>query len=194
MRIGPIAQVRLRTANSASLLLPVSNLTNLLALPRLELTVGSFALRMAPVVAVVLLVEYVGLRVLSHQELRERRPPKPPTTLPSETRLAVPITVVALMLLGFVVTSPFGIDPAWVAVAAAVVLALWGLTAGVTSPRDVIAATHPDSPSSCSASASRWPQWPAGRSAPTSEGGCRTRLALTPVSLVVGVAVLALLA
>ena len=39
----------LRMANSASLLLPVSNLTNLLALPHLDLTFTGFALRMAPV-------------------------------------------------------------------------------------------------------------------------------------------------
>jgi arsenical pump membrane protein len=139
----PIAQVCLRMANSASLLLPVSNLTNLLALPHLDLTVGSFALRMAPVLAIVLLVEYVGMRVLSRTELRDRRPVTPPTTTPAESRPAVPITVVALMLVGFVATSPFGIDPAWVAVVAAVVLASWGLAAGVTSTRDVVAAAHP---------------------------------------------------
>ncbi|MGC4109569.1 MAG: SLC13 family permease [Nocardioides sp.] len=44
----------LRMANSASLLLPVSNLTNLLALPHLDLTFSGFALRMAPVLLVVL--------------------------------------------------------------------------------------------------------------------------------------------
>ena len=133
----------LRMANSASLLLPVSNLTNLLALPRLDLTVGGFALRMAPVLAVVLLVEYVGLRVLSRKDLRERRPVTTPSTTPAETHLKVPVTVVALMLVGFVATSPFGVDPAWVAVAAAITLAMWGLSTGVTSPRDVVAAAHP---------------------------------------------------
>ena len=65
-------------ANSASLLLPVSNLTNLLALPHLDLTFGGFALRMAPVLAVVLLVEYVGLRLLS-----PRRPAPPPAPAPA---------------------------------------------------------------------------------------------------------------
>lgn len=139
----PIAQVCLRMANSASLLLPVSNLTNLLALPHLDLTVGGFALRMAPVLAVVLLVEYVGLRLLSRNDLRDRRPATAPAARPTETHLKVPVTVVTLMLVGFVVTSPLGLDPAWVAVAAAAVLAIWGLTTGVTSPRDVLAATHP---------------------------------------------------
>src|SRR5262245_33899490 len=54
----------LRMANSASLLLPVSNLTNLLAFPHLGLTFTGFAARMAPVLGAVLLVEYAGLRLL----------------------------------------------------------------------------------------------------------------------------------
>ena len=58
----------------ASLLLPVSNLANLLALPHLDLTVGGFSAAMAPVLAVVLLVEYVGLRVLSRKDLRNSDP------------------------------------------------------------------------------------------------------------------------
>lgn len=140
----PIAQVCLRMANSASLLLPVSNLTNLLALPHLDLTVGGFALRMAPVLAVVLLVEYVGLRLLSGRELGQRGPVRAPAVrAETGTRLVVPIAVVSLMLVGFVVTSPLGVDPAWVAVAAAVVLAAWGLLTRVTTPGDVLAAAHP---------------------------------------------------
>ena len=47
------------------------------------------------------------------------------------------------MLVGFVATSPFGVDPAWVAVAAAIALAMWGLRTGVTSPRDIVAAAQP---------------------------------------------------
>ena len=140
----PIAQVCLRMANSASLLLPVSNLTNLLALPHLDLTVGGFALRMAPVLAVVLLVEYVGLRLLSRGDLRHHRPAVMLAASPANgAHPAVPIAVVAMMLVGFVVTSPLGIDPAWVAVVAAAVLALWGLNTGVTRPVDVVAAAHP---------------------------------------------------
>ena len=60
----PAAYACLRMANSASLLLPVSNLTNLLAMPHLDLTFAGFALAMAPVLAVVLVVEYVALRLL----------------------------------------------------------------------------------------------------------------------------------
>ncbi|WP_165807003.1 SLC13 family permease [Nocardioides currus] len=151
----PVAQVCLRMANSASLLLPVSNLTNLLALPHLDLTVGGFALRMAPVLVVVLLVEYAGLRLLSRRDvhgrnggLRTENTPVSPMEIPAQQQkqrqtLHVPVAVVALMLLGFVATSPFGVDPAWVAVLAALVLAGWGLATGVAGPRDVLAAAHP---------------------------------------------------
>ena len=71
----PGAHACLRMANSASLLLPVSNLTNLLAMPHLDLTFGGFALVMAPVLAVVLVVEYVALRLLFRRELAA--PPGP---------------------------------------------------------------------------------------------------------------------
>ena len=97
----PGAHACLRMANSASLLLPVSNLTNLLAMPHLDLTFGGFALVMAPVLAVVLVVEYVALRLLFRRDLaapgragrRSRRhPPLPPVPL---------VVVVLLMLVGF---------------------------------------------------------------------------------------------
>ena len=71
----PGAHACLRMANSASLLLPVSNLTNLLAMPHLDLTFGGFALVMAPVLAVVLVVEYVALRLLFRRDLAA--PPGP---------------------------------------------------------------------------------------------------------------------
>ena len=69
-------------ANSASLLLPVSNLTNLLALPHLHLTFAGFAARMAPVPAVVLAVEYVALRLLFRDDLRGPARPVARTSTP----------------------------------------------------------------------------------------------------------------
>ena len=60
----PFALLTVWLANTASLLLPVSNLTNLLALDRLGLTAHEFATRMwlPAVVAVVLTVALIGLR------------------------------------------------------------------------------------------------------------------------------------
>jgi arsenical pump membrane protein len=127
----------LRMANSASLLLPVSNLTNLLALPRLDVTFTGFALRMAPVLAVVLLVEYVGLRLLFHRELAVTAVVDHDRPLPLAR---FPMVVVAMMLLGFAAVSPLGLQPWWVSLAAALVLAGWARRAGLVTPRDVLAA------------------------------------------------------
>src|SRR5215510_10415284 len=109
----------LRMANSASLLLPVSNLTNLLALPHLDLTFTEFALHTAPVLAVVLVVEYAGLRLLFRDRLTTRPQPDPSPTLPIPT---FPVVVVVAMLVGFAVVSPLGGQPWWASLAAAVVL------------------------------------------------------------------------
>ncbi|WP_341924634.1 SLC13 family permease [Nocardioides psychrotolerans] len=136
----PGAYACLRMANSASLLLPVSNLTNLLALPRLDLTFTEFALTMAPVLAVVLLVEYVVLRVAFRRELAATPAPQQdpgPVPLP-----LVPVVVVVLMLAGFAVTSPLGIEPYAVSAAAALVLAVWGRARGLAGTRDVLRAAH----------------------------------------------------
>jgi arsenical pump membrane protein len=66
----PFAMVTVWLANTASLLLPVSNLTNLLALRRLHLTPHEFFARMwlPTVVSVVLTVAILGLRY--HRDLR----------------------------------------------------------------------------------------------------------------------------
>jgi len=130
----------LRMANSASLLLPVSNLTNLLALPRLDLTFTGFAVRMAPVLAVVLVVEYVGLRLLFRPQLRAT---PQPDQAPSQPFARFPLGVVALMLVGFAVVSPFGGEPWWVSLAAAVVLAAWSVRRGLARPIHLVHAAHP---------------------------------------------------
>jgi arsenical pump membrane protein len=130
----------LRMANSASLLLPVSNLTNLLALPRLDLTFTGFALRMAPVLAAVLVVEYVGLRLLFRPQLRATPEPDP---APRKPLARFPLVVVGLMLLGFAVLSPFGGQPWWASLAAAVVLALWAVRQGLARPIHLVHAAHP---------------------------------------------------
>jgi arsenical pump membrane protein len=53
------------------------------------------------------------------------------------------VVVVALMLVGFAVLSPWGVAPAWVSSAAALVLVLWAGVRGLVRPRDVARAGHP---------------------------------------------------
>lgn len=108
-------------ANSASLLLPVSNLTNLLALRASGLSFLTFALLMVVPWLVVIGIEYgvMRWRFGSELTLRGRAMTKTSTRLP-----VFPAVVVGLMLVGFVVASSLGIQAAWVAGAAALVLAV----------------------------------------------------------------------
>jgi arsenical pump membrane protein len=110
-------------ANSASLLLPVSNLTNLLAFRASGVSFTRFAALMVLPCLVALVVEWLILRASFAGELRR------PAVRPTQTadRPEVPwfaIGVVALTLIGFVVSAPIGIAPVWMAAAGALVLAL----------------------------------------------------------------------
>lgn len=108
-------------ANSASLLLPVSNLTNLLAFHASGLSFARFAALMAAPWAGVLAVEWAVLRRAFRDDLRRRVRP------PAVARAPLPrfaVCVVALALAGFCLSSLVGIEPLWVAVAAALVLAV----------------------------------------------------------------------
>ena len=137
----PGSHACLRMANSASLLLPVSNLTNLLAMPHLDLTFGGFAVVMAPVLAAVLVVEYVVLRVLFRRDHATRPAPGPPG--PEPALEVVPLVVVALMLVGFAVGSPLGVEPGWVSLAAAALLVAWARHRGLVTIRQAGHAAHP---------------------------------------------------
>ena len=137
----PGSHACLRMANSASLLLPVSNLTNLLAMPHLDLTFGGFAVVMAPVLLVVLAVEYVVLRVLFRRELAA--PERPAAHDPDPGLEPVPLVVVGLMLAGFAIGSPLGVEPCWVSLVAAVALAGWARHRGLTTVREAAHAAHP---------------------------------------------------
>jgi len=137
---GPGTYACLRMANSASLLLPVSNLTNLLAMPDLDLTFTRFALRMAPVLAVVLVVEYVGLRLLFRRDLSGSPAPDPAELQPIPV---FPVVVVGVMLVGFAVVSPLGGQPWWASAVAAVVLGGWGYRHGLLGVADLVRSANP---------------------------------------------------
>lgn len=121
----PHAYASAHLANTASLLLPVSNLTNLLAFTSAGLSFGRFSVLMAASWLVAIAAEYLVFRRyfaadLSGGSRSDEEQPKP--ELP-----VFALVVLALTLAGFAVTSLLGIAPAWAACAGVVVLAVRGL-------------------------------------------------------------------
>ena len=127
-------------ANSASLLLPVSNLTNLLAFSASGLSFTSFAALMTLPWLTVIGTEYLVLRRFFASELAAQSEIAPSTGSP-QPRFA--LVVLAVTLLGFGVCGPAGIEPVWVAVAAAVVLAIRPLTRRRVGVRALVTAASP---------------------------------------------------
>jgi arsenical pump membrane protein len=128
-------------ANSASLLLPVSNLTNLLAFQASGLSFTHFAVLMALPWVAALAVEWLVLTRAFAAELvpdpvagRGGAGPRGPTRLP-----AFPTAVLAATLTGFGLSSLVGIAPVWVAAAGALVL--WA--GRPARPADTVAAAQP---------------------------------------------------
>ena len=124
----PHAFATAHLANSASLLLPVSNLTNLLAFGAAGLSFIHFTAVMTLPWLAAVGVEFVLLRGLFARELSVE-----PTldTAPEDVRVPVfALVVLALTLAGFAVTSLFGWSPAWAALAGAIVLGVHGLARG----------------------------------------------------------------
>jgi arsenical pump membrane protein len=119
-------------ANSASLLLPVSNLTNLLAFDASGLSFARFAALMLLPWLVAIAIEWV---VLSRAFRSELGPPRRP-------RMAAPPTdppVFALAVLGLTLVGFMVVEPVWAAVAGALVLAVRGRP----SPRELAGAAEP---------------------------------------------------
>jgi arsenical pump membrane protein len=123
LRVRPKPHVYACThlANSASLLLPVSSLTNLLAFSVAGLTLIQFGGLMAVPWLVVIAVEYLALRWFFAGDLAAGVPgvsDAPPAADADRPPPAVPrFTLVALAatLAGFVLASLAGLNPAWAA-------------------------------------------------------------------------------
>ena len=127
-------------ANAGSLLLPVSNLTNLLALAVLPISFARFAALMALPWLVVVAVTYLVYRWFFRNDLARPAASRP------EAELYVPwfaLTVVAVTLVGFALASFLGIEPVWVAGAGATVLAGKRLLQQHTTVPRVIASAAP---------------------------------------------------
>ncbi|MGI8678897.1 MAG: SLC13 family permease [Jatrophihabitans sp.] len=115
----PYAYACTRLANSGSLLLPVSNLTNLLAFTASGLSFGRFTGLMVLPWVLVCVVEYLGLRIFFRRDLRTGDV-APAGELPSAPRYALVVLAVTVAL--FVLTSAADIAPAWAALTGCVAL------------------------------------------------------------------------
>ncbi|MFS8099316.1 arsenic transporter [Lentzea alba] len=125
-------------SNSASLLLPVSNLTNLLAFASSGLSFTRFAALMALPWVVAILVEYVVFRRFFRTDL-DAPMHEPLITQPRELPVFA-LATVGLTLVGFVVASATGIDPAWAACAGALAMAVRALARRRTSLLKIVRA------------------------------------------------------
>lgn len=126
-------------SNSASLLLPVSNLTNLLAFSAAGLSFTRFsALMAAPWVAAVA-VEYLLLRLLFRRDLANVHAENP---TPTAQRPVFVLVVLGLTLVGFAATSFAGLSPAWAALAGAVVLGVRSLAQRRSTIGGIVHALH----------------------------------------------------
>ncbi|MFJ5280623.1 SLC13 family permease [Streptomyces parvulus] len=144
-RARPHVYATAHLSNSASLLLPVSNLTNLLAFTASGLSFTRFAALMALPWLAAIAVEYAVFRRFFRADLEE--PPAVPA--PGEAARAAPavprftVVVVALTLAGFALSSPLGLDPAWAALAGVLVLGVRALARRHVTPRELVGAASP---------------------------------------------------
>jgi arsenical pump membrane protein len=141
VRPKPCVYACTHLANSASLLLPVSNLTNLLAFSVAGLTLIRFGALMAVPWLVAIGVEYAAFRWFFAGDLAAAAPAgarAAQAPLPSIPRFAL-VTVLAT-LAGVVLTSLSGLNPAWAAAAGAAVLAAGSLIRRQDRPAGLVRA------------------------------------------------------
>jgi arsenical pump membrane protein len=134
----PHAYATAHLANTASLLLPVSNLTNLLAFTAAGLSFLHFTAVMAPSWLAAVAAEFLLLRWVFARDLAVKPQPEP-TAEPVRVPVFV-LVVLCLTLAGFAVASLLGFSPAWAALAGAVVLAVRALAGRETSLRRIASA------------------------------------------------------
>ncbi len=118
-------------ANTGSLLLPVSNLTNLLFVSAFHWRFERFALTMTLPQIAALLVNYACFRRLFRRDLPGTFDadalPRPDSVLPDAPYFRGAVGVLGAVLVGYFVGSLLGVPPYAVALAGCAVLAAWGL-------------------------------------------------------------------
>jgi len=141
VRPRPYVYACTHLANSAAVVLPVSNLTNLLAFTVSGLSFSRFAVLMALPWVTIIAVEYVVLRRFFAADLAVGAAPCVRGAAPRSVSV-VTVTVVVVTLVGFVVAAVLGVPPAWAAASGAGVLAARALARRRTSPRALVRAAN----------------------------------------------------
>jgi arsenical pump membrane protein len=128
-------------ANSASLLLPVSNLTNLLAFHAGGVSFARFAALMVLPTAGAVGVEWFVFRRFFAIDLGRPRQTEAQAPRPQLPRFA--LAVLALTLTGFTLSSVIGVQPVWVAAAGAAAITAPALASRTTSAAALVRAFEP---------------------------------------------------
>jgi arsenical pump membrane protein len=127
--------------NSASLSLPISNLTNLLAFHASGLSFTHFAALMALPTVGAIAVEWAVLTRFFAAELGRPHEHEAACGQPRLPRIA--LAVLGATLAGFLFGSPFGIDPLWIATAGAAAITIPALARRTVTPLAVVRAVEP---------------------------------------------------
>lgn len=147
LRARPHLYACAHLANAASLLLPVSNLTNLLVFHQADLSFARFTALMALPWLAVIAVEWAVFARFFADDLAagpDAAPAGEPVDAgPDGGSPALAATIVVATLAGFVLSTPLAIDPAVVAAAGAVILAIPALVRGRTTLRALVHAAAP---------------------------------------------------
>jgi len=142
LRAKPFLVACAMVANTASLLLPVSNLTNLLFQSKLHFDFAVFGLRMLLPQIVAIAVNYVVLAFLFRKDLPDgfdaSTLPAPSTVIKDRVFFTVAVISLIAILIGYFVASPLRIPPYTVALAGCVPLLIVGLGRRQVRKRTVV--------------------------------------------------------
>lgn len=129
--VRPHAYATAHLSNTASLLLPVSNLTNLLAFSAAGLSFTRFTVLMLAPWLVAIAAEYVVFRRFFARDLE---PTDSTDTVDPPHLPKFVLVVLALTLAGFAATSFLGVEPVWAALGGALVLGARSLAQRRSTP------------------------------------------------------------
>ena len=118
-------------ANTGSLLLPVSNLTNLLFQGALHFSFAAFALRMVIPQVVVVIINYLLFKYHFNKELPAtfdmEALPEPGSVIIDKNYFKGAATILIAVTIGYFIGSFYGIAPYVIALAGSTLLFFWGL-------------------------------------------------------------------